>query len=628
MPADACREGGSTGVGEIHVPANPEKIGRYEILERVGRGGMGVLYRGRDPILDREVAIKVMATEFSSDEDPDAKNRFFREARAAAKLQHRNIVTIFEFAEEDNVPFIAMEFLRGQTLAARMNQRPPLSLEQKIDVACQLCAGLQFAHEQNVVHRDVKPANIWIQTDGSVKLLDFGIAKMMTSTLTSQSGVIGSASYMAPEQIAGKPIDGRADIFSAGVVLYELLGGQKPFEAESPTAVIMKIMQDEPVPLETLVPDLPKPVIAVVSRALQKEPGNRYPTAGDFGADLHLIRNALQSGAETMLADVALAETLYEGPSDHRPPPARTLVQPSTTSRPPLSVQSMPPEAEKRTLPPMWMMAAAAVLVAMIAIGAVTFSDRSGSSAPEPSAKDAAAEAKPATAVATPDPQPALNKPAVEAVPVAAAPAVLRVTSDPAGANVILDGRDTRQITPAEIPLNGERPQRIRLTKTGFRTVEEGLTEAHLQGGATFKLAPAEVANITLAITGNYPFEVVEGKRVVSAMGESHEITVSRAAALRMRAPDYFLDQAIRVDNVSGRRVDLEAPDLGRVSIRSNLETCDVVIAGRNLGPPPIIGQAIAAGSYRIDVTCPDKTQSRRDSVTVSAGQDVVKIIR
>ena len=156
----------------------------------MGRGGMGVLYRGKDPVLDREVAIKVMSGDFSADEA--ARARFFREARAAARLQHRNIVTIFEFAEDEHgTPYIAMEFLRGRSLAARMTGEPPLSLVQKLDILTQLCTGLHYAHEQGIVHRDVKPANIWLMDDGTIKLLDFGIAKIAASTMTSSGNVLG-----------------------------------------------------------------------------------------------------------------------------------------------------------------------------------------------------------------------------------------------------------------------------------------------------------------------------------------------------------------------------------------------------------------------------------------------------
>ena len=256
----------------MNEPKQLEKIGRYQILARVGKGGMGVLYRGFDPVLDREVAIKLMQADFSEDTE-QMRPRFYREARAAAKLQHRNIVTIFEFAEESNVPYIVMEFLRGTPLGARINTTPPLTIDDKLNIIAQLCDGLSYAHEQGVVHRDVKPDNVFLLEDGSVKLLDFGIAKLTSSTLTRQGDVLGSASYMSPEQVSGgESVDGRADIFSTGVVLYELLAGRKPFVADSPTAVILKILKEEPTPIETLVSDLPPELVAAVMRALSKDP--------------------------------------------------------------------------------------------------------------------------------------------------------------------------------------------------------------------------------------------------------------------------------------------------------------------------------------------------------------------
>src|SRR5262245_3182606 len=253
------------------APPTPDHIGRYQILERVGAGGMGVLYRGYDPKLDREVAIKVMLTDFSDDAEA-MRPRFYREAKAVAKLQHRNIVTVFEFVEDQSQPHIVMEFLRGVALGSRMKTQPALTIDDKLDIVAQLCSGLGYAHSQGVVHRDVKPANVFLLEDGTVKLLDFGIAKVTTSTLTRQGDVLCSASYMSPEQVAGSDsVDGRADIWSAGVVLYELLAGKKPFEGETPTNVIVKILKEEPPPIETLAFGLPKQLIAAVHNALQKD---------------------------------------------------------------------------------------------------------------------------------------------------------------------------------------------------------------------------------------------------------------------------------------------------------------------------------------------------------------------
>ena len=176
-----------------------------------------------------------------------------------------------------------MEFLRGRSLAARMTVEPPLSLVQKLDILTQLCTGLHYAHEQGIVHRDVKPANIWVMDDGTIKLLDFGIAKIAASTMTSSGNVLGSAAYMAPEQVSGREIDGRADVFAAGVVLYELLARRKPFEGDAPTAVMMKIIKEDPPPIRNFAPDIPVSLVNAVNKALQKDPDKRFMHAGDFG---------------------------------------------------------------------------------------------------------------------------------------------------------------------------------------------------------------------------------------------------------------------------------------------------------------------------------------------------------
>src|SRR4051812_93066 len=295
-----------------------ERIGRYQVLERVGKGGMGVLYRGFDPVLDREVAIKLMLTDFNEDTD-QMRPRFYREARAAAKLNHRNIVTIFEFAEESNVPYIVMEFLRGTPLGARMSGTPPLSTDDKLNVVAQLCDGLTYAHEQGVVHRDVKPDNVFILEDGSVKLLDFGIAKLTSSNLTRQGDVLGSASYMSPEQVGGSDsVDGRADVFSTGVMLYELLTGHKPFEADAPTAVILKILKDDPTPIDTYVKGMHPQLVAAVLKALAKKPEDRWPSADALGRELQVIRKSLPASTstaeldETRFASTQMMKALHE----------------------------------------------------------------------------------------------------------------------------------------------------------------------------------------------------------------------------------------------------------------------------------------------------------------------------
>ena len=264
----------------------PEKIGRYQILERVGRGGMGVLYRAFDPVLDREVAVKVMLADFSDDTE-QMRPRFYREAKAAAKLQHRNIVTVFEFAEENNQPHIVMEFLRGSPLNSRMTELPPLALPDKLDIVAQLCSGLGYAHTQGVVHRDVKPANMMyhLETD-SLKVTDFGIARLTDSSKTKTGMVLGTPSFMSPEQLAGKKIEGRSDLFSLAVSLYQLLSGKLPFEGESMAQLMFKIASEPPTDILAVNPSVPPGLVAFLERALAKNPDDRYQTGAEFAAAL------------------------------------------------------------------------------------------------------------------------------------------------------------------------------------------------------------------------------------------------------------------------------------------------------------------------------------------------------
>ena len=365
--------------------ATPTKIGRYQILERVGRGGMGVLYRGFDPILDREVAVKVMLADFSEDTE-QMRPRFYREAKAVAKLQHRNIVTIFEFAEENNQPHIVMEFLRGLPLNVRMEQHPPLTLDDKLDVVAQLCSGLGYAHTQGIVHRDVKPANVFILEDGTVKLLDFGVAKLATSTLTRQGDVVGSAPYMSPEQIAGtQDLDGRSDVWSTGVLLFELLTGKKPFDGDALTTVVMGILKHEPPPVDQLIPGMPKSVGEVVARALHKDRDRRYQTADELGRELQLIRKTQQLSNlppmdATRFASTNVLKALHDDrQKQEQGAAADKTLQPAPAPRAAVAA---------RPQPKMWIIGvAAAVLIVAVAVGyQMTRPEAPAASAPGPAA--------------------------------------------------------------------------------------------------------------------------------------------------------------------------------------------------------------------------------------------------
>jgi serine/threonine-protein kinase len=288
---------------------DPQRIGKYTILERIGRGGMGFVYKAIDPILKREVALKCMLRDLSGDEE--LRNRFSREAQSAGGLRHPNIVTIYDLGtDEFGSPFIAMEFLTGTDLEQIVKNHVDLELARKLDIIIQTCKGLGYAHSKGIIHRDIKPANIRLLENGDVKILDFGIAKIAASHFTRTGMVMGTPHYMSPEQIRGEKVDGRTDIFSLGVVLYELLSFRKPFAGDNPTAVLFKIIHSEPDPLVRDNFEAPEGLEKVVLRALAKKAEDRYQSCEEFGRHLHSIYRPLIKSGEIRIDAGTVAPTL------------------------------------------------------------------------------------------------------------------------------------------------------------------------------------------------------------------------------------------------------------------------------------------------------------------------------
>ena len=251
-----------------------ERVGKYEIREQIGRGGMGAVYRAYDPVMEREVAIKVIL-DIALDV-PEIKERFYREARTAGKLTHENITVIHDVGEEQGRPYIVMEYLSGTDLRTMLERRAVMTLERQISIAAQICRGLAYSHGKDIIHRDVKPANIRVLENGRVKIMDFGIARLGSSALTSTGTILGTPYYMSPEQIQGKKVDRRSDIFSCGVVLYELFTSRKPFPGDEPTSVMYKIVHEIPEGFEELERLFPPALPAILGRMLQKDPAERY----------------------------------------------------------------------------------------------------------------------------------------------------------------------------------------------------------------------------------------------------------------------------------------------------------------------------------------------------------------
>jgi serine/threonine-protein kinase len=284
-------ESGETQSATVILNANagtPSTLGRYKVLKEIGRGAMGVVYLGKDPTIQRFVAIKTMRLDEIDDADKlqEVKARFFREAESTGRLSHPNIVTIYDAGEEHDLGYIAMEVLEGTTLKQWSRKPNLMPLEKLIPTLATVAEALDYAHQQGVVHRDIKPANIMLTKDQVVKVMDFGIAKMASSSKTQTNIVLGTPTYMSPEQIAGKKVDGRSDIFSLGVVMFELLTGCPPFTADNVSALLFAIAHTpHPVPA-TLRSDLPPIVQEVLDRALQKDAVQRYRRAGEFAQEL------------------------------------------------------------------------------------------------------------------------------------------------------------------------------------------------------------------------------------------------------------------------------------------------------------------------------------------------------
>ena len=466
------------------------RIGRYLITGRIGRGGMGMVYRGLDEALEREVAVKTLTAEGTF--DAESRQRFEREARAAARLQHPNIVTVFELGEDRGVPYIAMELLPGTDLEALLRSGEEIPLAEKLDVVAQVCRGLAYAHERGIVHRDIKPNNVRLLDDGTAKIMDFGIAKYGDAHLTKTGMMVGTVHYMSPEQVRGKPLDGRSDVFSLGVILYELLAGERPFRGEGATQILYKIVHEEPpsVDLGSLGELGPK-LQAILALALAKEPEARYPGAAALGRALAGLLEDVRR-AQTPLPPLAVAalaaapKATPEGGSDESVARLRGLVATYPgflEARRALRTALREQKAKRAPAP----------------AGPEAYPELEATFRPPPTRHEPATQLQPTVAISgapTPGPSaPAASEPAAHrgwlwvaaallgVCAIAAllllrgvrpsAPAAVRlgVRSQPMGAAVLLDGRATGVVTNGDLVVPSPVPGQVVLTfrKSGHR---------------------------------------------------------------------------------------------------------------------------------------------------------------
>jgi serine/threonine-protein kinase len=469
-----------------------QQVGRYQIVRELGRGAMGVVYQAQDPTIGRTIAIKSIRLQDLTDETERARlrERLFREAQSAGILSHPNIVTIYDVAEQGEMAYIFMEFVNGPPFEQMLRVEQAPDKETLLSIFRQTAAALDYAHKKGIVHRDIKPANIMIHEDGTAKITDFGVAKIMSQQMTLSGTMMGTPSYMSPEQVQSTEITGRADQFSLAVIVYEALTGEKPFAAEHMPSLLYKIVREEPLPPQRLNTTLNAQVETSLRKALSKLPKDRYETCTDFINALAAACNAspawmpLPRGASPLMptagSDAELAETVADvrTPVDHdatraEPPAAAPQVIPAITPR--VTKIEEPSSLLRNVL-------LTAATLAVAGIGAFIATQKFFDPAPTPapvSVPESAAPVTPAAAPAPADPPPAKAEApsATAAPPVSAAPASpkegpFQLTTTPAGATAIFDGSGIECTTPCNLTLPAGRHSFV-LRQAGYRDLQK-----------------------------------------------------------------------------------------------------------------------------------------------------------
>ena len=696
----------------------PKTLGRYRILGEISRGAMGRVYLAHDPHIDRRVAIKTIhpVDGLSEADAQENRLRFIREAQAAGRLQNPGIVTIYDVGVHEGTSFIAMEYIEGETLEAFTRPGSLLPVTHVADLMAQACDALDYAHQEKVVHRDIKPANLMILKNGQLKITDFGLAKNPSTSLTQDGTLMGTPNYMSPEQIMGRPLDGRSDLFSLGAVLYEMLTGNKPFTGESVTTIIYRIIHEEPQLPSLAMPSVPESLSRVVAKALDKQPGNRFQTGREFADALRGRKAAtMMVGAVTPVSglpdsdEMADGEERWSAHDDHgqaagmgsgqrvqqsgatrgsggaRP----TTIPVARGARPARASVAVAQEREGWLRRP-WVqfgfigMVTAAVIVLLPA--RTTDQDRWGRGGDDGTPPfyttaailaGGAAPAGPAKQVPPPLPTAAVPG-ALPTVSVALASdppgakfyvddrelagadlvlpeddkvkhtivaendcfietidfnlgknrnvtiplktpkvAPLSVTSSPPGAQILLDGKTTRSVTPSEIPVSLCGTHAIGLRLAGYLDVTRSVEDP--RSALSVKLEPIPKGHLEVA--SPYPVTLYEGSAKIGESGQRIQLTAGEHT-IRMVNEALFVDRPVKVTVKANAvaRPDASLPGTGTLTVLASPGNCTIFVQDREVGAPPINDLPLAEGSYKVKAVYVPTGESKEMTVTITAG--------
>lgn len=657
--------------------SDPKRFGKFDIRGVLGRGGIGVIYLAIDPRSGVEVAIKEILPdpEASASDLEEMERRFRSELPEVGRLDHPHIVRVLEVGEGGDAPLIAMELVEGRTLDSHLRTIGRPSYPEILALGRQIAAALDHAHQQGVVHHDVRPGNVLVTADGDVKITDFGVARVVSADAARAGARLGIRAYLSPEQVRGQPVGPRSDQFSLAVMLYEMLTGTLPFEAEHASALLHKIANEEAEAPRDRERSLPREVDPLFARALSKDPAARFGSCGELVAELQTVLLGARPELGSFRAEIEAPEVSAAAIPD-RSPAAPWSQAPGAVTRAPetLGERLRALYADHRR----GVTVAAVALIAVLGIGlALLFAGGEEAADPALAAANPAVPPEPVSAASVYTLQVSaavegariwvdgadtglVTPAAVELrgetgeerrlelrqdgevvaarafvlgpdLPaewgseeaVAGEPRVFYVTSRPEGATLILDGTDSELTTPASVELVPERRYALRLTLEGHEPVAwtfslDDLRPEQLESGRLHFPLRSTAAPASVVVTAGYPVTVfVEGDPRPPAT--RHELALAAGRhTLRLVAEEVFLRQTYTLDLSSGEQRTLTAPRAVSVDIASEPPGCEVTIDGIAAGTTPIASRAVVLGAHDFRFTWPDLglSQERQESIT------------